>query len=242
MYSANPSILAAQLGVAGILSKFKPRRLITRGGSRVRGAYPSVRFPWELSWETPQERRLIRVAELSQSILELRTQHVTLNIPEANGGFFSYTPDATAIVRNPMTGLTSGVVIECKPFDLANLDDNILKHARIRQVLAKVGIPFIVLTEEELPDSLDANLNLVLRHTRFRRRPEARRELEAKTAQGSFPRFGDLADAVGTADALHVLASGWLHFNHFEALTIQSALSNQPKEAWDAARHIYLGR
>lgn len=239
MYSANPSTLAAQLGVGGILSEFKPRRLITRSGSRVRGAYPSIRFPWELSWETPEERRLIRVAELSQAVLELHTQHVTLNIPDMNGGVFAYTPDATAIVRNPKTGILRAVVIECKPYQLACLDENLLKHAQIRAVLAKLDILFTVLTEEELPDSLDINLNLVLRHTRFRRRPEARAALKALVAQNSYKRFGELADAVGTADALHVLASGWLHFNHYESLSVQSALSTEPNGDWDAALHIF---
>lgn len=241
MYSGNPSLLAEQLGVAGILSNFKPRRLITRGGSRVRGAFASMRFPGELAWETPQERRLIRVAELSPSVLELRTQSVTLNIRGTDGKRFSYTPDATAVVRSLLTGRTFPVVIECKPLDLANLGENVLKHGQIRSVLAKLDVPFVVLTEEELPDVLDANLNLVLRHMRFRRSPAARRELKEEVARGSFGRFGGLANAVGTSDALHVLASGWLHFNHFEALTIQSELSDQPTEAWDAARHIYRG-
>ena len=89
MYSANLTILAQQVGVAWILSKSKPRRLITRGGNRVRGSFPSARFPWELTWNTPQERRLFRVAELSY--VELRTQPLTLNLATLASGSTSHS-------------------------------------------------------------------------------------------------------------------------------------------------------
>lgn len=66
----------------------RPRRVVTRGGIRVRGIFPSQRFQKALHWESDLERRLIYRLEASWRVQDVCTQPLTVSIPCVDGSRF----------------------------------------------------------------------------------------------------------------------------------------------------------
>lgn len=70
------------------ISRLLPtRRIVTRGGARVRGIVPSKRFAKEMHWEADLERRLLYRLEGSQRVTDAYTQPLTVSIPSVGGQF-----------------------------------------------------------------------------------------------------------------------------------------------------------
>lgn len=67
---------------------FRPRRIVTRSGVRVRGIFPSVRFNRTLHWESALERDLIYRLESSWLLSDACTQPTTVSVPSADGARF----------------------------------------------------------------------------------------------------------------------------------------------------------
>lgn len=66
----------------------RPRRVVTRGGVRVRGIFPSERFRKALHWESDLERRLLYRLEASWRVQEVCTQPLAVSIPCIDGSRF----------------------------------------------------------------------------------------------------------------------------------------------------------
>lgn len=237
MYTADLGALCAQLGVAGLLSSRKPANQVTRSGARVRGV-PATRFTTQLTRASSYERRFIRVADLSRSVVTMITQPFVLRI-EGLGKRSEYTPDAALLVQPPGGQPSRRVIAECKPLEEAKTDECLQAHELIGATLRRIDIHFVVVTEREQPPSLDANLDRVLRQRLFWRGETARNELERRVRHSGFDTFSALKEAVGVIDALHALASGWLHFDHFSPLIGDTRLSEKQRADWDAARALY---
>ncbi len=67
---------------------FRPRRIVTRSGARVRGIFPSHRFSRALHWESALERALIYRLECSWLVVDACTQPTTVSVPSADGTRF----------------------------------------------------------------------------------------------------------------------------------------------------------
>lgn len=67
---------------------FRPRRIVTRSGVRVRGIFPSVRFNRTLHWESALERDLVHRLESSWLLADACTQPTTVSVPSADGTRF----------------------------------------------------------------------------------------------------------------------------------------------------------
>lgn len=244
MYPNDLFKLAAMFDVAGLRSSPDVRKIITRSGSRVRTMLFCNRYSEpRLSHESAGEKRHSRACMLSPSVLDLRTQPLVLNVP---GGpdlaDFPYTPDARALVRPTGSAEAFDVLVECKD-DLDYLKDPLLapRLVRVTEVLARIGIHFVVVTEADLPESLDFNLNELQRHRKHLGSEEGLLFLRNTLATNTFEVFGDLVAKVGRVRALHALASRQIHFDHFEKLSDSSRLFSSLTEDRDAARHLYAG-
>lgn len=66
----------------------RTRRVVTRGGVRVRGIFPSERFRKALHWESDLERRLLYRLEASWRVQEVCTQPLSVSIPCIDGSRF----------------------------------------------------------------------------------------------------------------------------------------------------------
>lgn len=71
---------------------FRPRRLVTRSGLRVRGIFPSHRFSREMPWESSLERELVYRLEASWLVQDACTQPTTMSVPSLDGGRFRLHP------------------------------------------------------------------------------------------------------------------------------------------------------
>lgn len=67
---------------------FRPRRIVTRSGVRVRGIFPSTRFNRTLHWESTLERDLIYRLESSWLLSDACTQPTTVSVPSTDGTRF----------------------------------------------------------------------------------------------------------------------------------------------------------
>lgn len=85
----------------------RPRRIVTRSGARVRGAFPSRRFDREMHWESGIERELINRLEASWRIADAATQPITMPIPSltADGHSFRLHPGSLAGATNRQIGM-----------------------------------------------------------------------------------------------------------------------------------------
>lgn len=244
MYPNDLLRLAAMFGAAGLRSSPDVRKIITRSGSRVRTMLFCKRYSEpRLSHESAGENRHSRCCMLSPSVLDLRTQPLVLHIPGGpNLDDFSYTPDARALVQPPNRAEASDVLVECKN-DLDYLTDPLLapRLIRVAEVLAKIGIRFVIVTEADLPESMDRTLDELQRHRKHLGSQEDLLFLRNALATNTFEVFGDLVAKVGRVRALHALASCQIHFDHFEKLSDSSRLFSTLTEDRDAARHLYNG-
>lgn len=64
------------------------RRIVTRGGIRTRGIFPSARFSRALHWESDLERRLLARLEASWRLQDACTQPLTVSVPCPGGSRF----------------------------------------------------------------------------------------------------------------------------------------------------------
>lgn len=244
MYPNDLTKLTAMLGIAGLRASPDVRRIITRSGSRVRTMRFCKRYSEpRLSHESAVEARHSRCCMLSPSVLDLRTQPIEIYVP---GGSdledFPYTPDARALVCPPGRSEPFDVLVECKD-DLAYQNDPLLapRLRRVTEVFANFGIPFVTVTTHDLPKTLDHNLDTLQRHRRHLGTPEELLFLSHALANYSFETLGALVAVVGRVRALHALASGQVHFDHFKKLMDSSRLFSNLSEERDAARHLYAG-
>ena len=109
------------------------------------------------------------------------------------------------------------------------------------EVFANVGIPFVTVTANDLPKTMDHNLDMLQRHRTHLGTSEELLFLRHMLATNNFETLGGLVAVVGRVRALHALASGQIHFDHFEKVTDSSRLFSTLTEERDAARHLYAG-
>lgn len=244
MYPNDLTKLVAMFDVAGLRASPDVRKIITRSGARVRTmlfckSYSEPRLCHESAGETRHSRSCM----LSPSVLDLRTHPLVLYVPGGPGlADFQYTPDARALVRPPGRTDAFDVLVECKN-DLDYLNDPLMapRLVRVADVLAKIGIHFVIVTEIDLPKTLDHTFDELRRHRQHLGTPEDLLFLRNVLATNTFEVFGDLVTKVGRARALHALASRQIHFDHFEKLCESSRLFSTLTEDRDVARHLYAG-
>jgi hypothetical protein len=147
-----------------------PRRIVTRSGARVRGIHPSLRHKKSLSWETVDERALIKAMDASEATTELASQVVTLEIT-GDGSKFEYTPDVAVVRFGQIT------VFECKPAEVIESEAWQKRLLVIEEYFTSSGINFIVLPNEVQPSAtVQTNIDLVLSAGRPLQYPMARRK------------------------------------------------------------------
>lgn len=218
----------------------RKRNIMRECPAQMRGSIPaSSRFPGrDLMWQSPLERRFIRMCVVSPSIVDAEAQPEGFFLPESDApgaADFSSYPDATVAVRCP-TGDVRPVVVECKPAVYARAAEVARRLARIGEVLARASIDYVVLTEKELPDALDVNLDLLFRAKR-NSLVKGFRQLAADAMAGAdcVP-LGAMARRLGRVDVLSAIAQGQLHADLWSPLCDDTLVYIRPQEAHDVAR------
>lgn len=178
------------------LSARVPRRIVTRSGARVRGFHPSLRHQKSLSWETVDERALIKAMDVSGATTELASQVVTLEIA-GDGSTFEYTPDVAVLRFGQIT------VFECKPAEVIESEAWQKRLLVIEEYFASSGINFIVLPNEVQPSAtVRTNIDLVLSVGRPLQYPMARRKEDLAVLRtkkpSTFRRTGQFGWAAGS--------------------------------------------
>lgn len=173
-----------------------PRRIVTRSGARVRGFHPSLRHQKSLSWETVDERALIKAMDVSGATTELASQVVTLEIA-GDGSTFEYTPDVAVVRFGQIT------VFECKPAEVIEGEAWHKRLLVIEEYFASSGINFIVLPNEVQPSAtVRTNIDLVLSAGRPLQYPMARRKEDLAVLRtkkpSTFRRTGQSGWAAGS--------------------------------------------
>ncbi len=175
------------------LSARVPRRIVTRSGARVRGFHPSLRHQKSLSWETVDERALIKAMDASGATTELASQVMTLEIT-GDGSTFEYTPDVAVVRFGQIT------VFECKPAEVIESEAWQKRLLVIEEYFASSGINFIVLPNEVQPSStVQTNIDLVLSAGRPLQYPMARRKEDLAVLQTKKPSTFRRTDQSGRA-------------------------------------------
>jgi hypothetical protein len=122
----------------------KVRPVVTRSGHRARGYFPS-RKAERARYESLLELDALKIQEVAPCILEVRTHPLVLALPEGATPVH-YTPDMVVLTE------TAGAVIEVKSqFFLAQLAQRV-RLAKVAQLLAEQGLPFVVMTEGDIRD------------------------------------------------------------------------------------------
>lgn len=236
---SHPDVILA-MRAAGLRSSGRRRDIVRQSVGRTRGIVPSLnRFPKRrLAWEASLERRLLRFCVFSHSVMDVQTEPTGLLIPhsdEQDSPDFEYFADAAlAVLRTP--GRTETVLAECKPKCFANAPEVRQRLDRIGQVLARSGVRFVVLTEHELPASLDTNLDKLTRAAKVQ--DSALTIQSARSALGGADHapFGLLAERLGSQATLRAIARGWLHTDLWSSIGPDSIVHAQSLEAQDVAR------
>lgn len=213
---------------------FRPRRIVTRSGVRVRGIFPSVRFNRTLHWESALERDLIYRLESSWLVSDACTQPTTVRVPSADGDF-NYTPDALILT-------TQGRLccIECKPSSKLSDLPLFLKLKAIRTHLRSLGIGFLVVTEDALDqETTRANAKRLVRALRDSETPAAILKLSNELSLRPATTYGQLVSYLGSRAANSVLAHGVLYFDVHRPICDSTQLFSSLKEECDAASFIY---
>jgi hypothetical protein len=153
--------------IAEILSPKKVRPVVTRGGHRARGRFPSARFS-QTRYESLVEEDALRIMEVASCVLSCRSHPYVLDLidPET-GRHFQYTPDVALRPDHTM------FVLEVKGDWLLRLPKPRASLLRICRSLKCCGVPFAVLAERDIrANGLQERLKLLLR-----RRPTGARRM-----------------------------------------------------------------
>ncbi len=228
--------LAAQLALlAGQDPAFRPRRLVTRGGRRVRGIFPSKKFNRRMHWESSLERDLIHRLEASWLVIDACTQPTTINIRHLNGTNFDYTPDVLVSRQNGQL-----TCVECKPAH--RLQDDEL-DARLRSIslnLEMLGVRFVIATEQHVANQIVAKNSRALSVGRLMRMNASQHALISQKISGNFPEtFSALCELTSPNDGLVALARGLAYFDVNLPLTGATRLFPTLQETCDAAHFLF---
>jgi hypothetical protein len=169
-----PTSFEVEGRIAVILSDKKVRPVVTRGGHRARGRFPSIRFS-QTRYESLVEEDALRIMEVASFVHSCTSHPYVLDLidPET-GRHFRYTPDV-AIRADHTTFL-----VEVKGDWLLKLPKPRMSLLRICRSLKTCGVPFAVLSETDASvRGLQDRLKLLLK-----RRPIGTRRMSGvdKTA------------------------------------------------------------
>lgn len=160
--------------ISEILSCKKVRPVVTRGGHRARGRFPSIKFS-QTRYESLVEEDALRIMEVASCVHSCTSHPYVLDLidPETER-CFRYTPDAVIRLDHSM------FIVEVKGDWLLKLPTPRTSLLRICRSLKCCGVPFAVLSERDIrAQDLQERLNLLLK-----RRPVGTRRMSGvdKTA------------------------------------------------------------
>ncbi|NVM89652.1 hypothetical protein FHT32_003309 [Variovorax sp. SG517] len=214
---------------------FRPRRVVTRGGHRVRGIFPSARFKRSMHWESGLQWDLVYRLEASWLVADACTRPTTMNVTLADGTPFGHTPHAVVMRRDGEL-----VCLECIPskhLAKASVQERL---AAIRRHLADLSVLFLVVTESDLNLPITRrNARMLTQALRTARPDERDSEDCVQLARHRPAVLTDLAALLGTDASLRMLALGFVYADMHQPLEAATSLTYTLEERFDAADFIY---
>lgn len=214
---------------------FRPRRVVTRGGHRVRGIFPSARFKRPMHWESGLQWDLVYRLEASWLVTDACTRPTTINVALADGTQFSHTPHAVAMRRDGQI-----VCLECIPSKHLTEASVQQRLSAIRRHLADLGVVFLVVTEVHLDLPVARrNARMLTQALRTARPGERDAEDCVQLARRRPATLTDLAALLGTDASLRMLALGHVYTDMHQPLGAATSLTYTLEEHFDAADFIH---
>ncbi|MGJ7531389.1 hypothetical protein [Variovorax sp. GB1P17] len=212
-----------------------PRCVITRGGSRVRGIFPSTRFNIPMHWESGLQWDLVYRLEASWLVADACTRPTTMNVPLEDGTHFGHTPHAVAMKHDGQL-----VCIECiasKHVTQAQLQG---RHTAIRWHLAEIGVLFFVVTEAQLDRPFARrNARMLTQALRTARSSERDTQDYMQLVKSKPAILADLDALLGPTSSLRMLALGHVYADMHQPLAADTPLTYTLEERFDAADFIH---
>ena len=151
-----------RLDVSPKPSVVRAREPVTRSRGLVRGQFPSTKTGQMVAWESQLEEKACYLFEFCPAIAAFRDQPIKIEFP-FGAKICTYTPDFELMFTNGQI-----CYIEIKPLEKLFHPEKNDRFRCIANAFAASAQPFLVLTEEDLPDKQRVrNLNILrsyLRH------------------------------------------------------------------------------
>ncbi|MCJ9671440.1 hypothetical protein [Neorhizobium sp. SHOUNA12B] len=214
---------------------FRPPRVITRGGHRVRGIFPSARFKRPMHWESGLQCDLVYRLEASWLVADACTRPTTINVALEDGTQFGHTPHAVVMRWDGQL-----VCLECIPSKHLREASVLKRLAAIRQRLADLSVQFLVVTEAHLDLPIARrNARMLTQALRTARPDERDAEDCVQLARRRPEVLTDLAALLGTDASLRMLALGYVYADMHQPLGAATSLTYTLEEHFDAADFIH---
>lgn len=152
-----PTAEAVELLIAALKSPRKVRPVVTRGGHRARGKFPSFKGR-ETRFESLVEEDALRVLEVATTVLAIQTHPWVLSLTDLDDRPFHYTPDAF-ISRHD-----DAMLVEFKGDWLLRLEEPRGALLKTFRAFESRGVPIVLLTECDVrAEGLQQELKELLR-------------------------------------------------------------------------------
>lgn len=195
------------------------RRVSNRGGNII-GKFPSLKLGRMVAFESTLERDFLYLLDYEQDVTWFAEQPITLEYSH-EGRTLHYTPDFHALRAN------RNQLVECKPADLVDTDENRRKFTAARRWCAERDWTFHVVTDRQLRAGCYLkNIKLFTYYARQAVRPEDKaRVFAALESADPSVTVGRLAQWLRPDDPPAALPILWhMAFHHEVSLALEAAL------------------
>ncbi len=200
------------------------RRVIHHGGNVI-GQFPSIKLARMVHFESLIERDLLYVLDFESDITTFSEQPLTIEYAH-EGKARRYTPDFHVVYANGRN-----ILIECKPLQFTETDDNRRKFGAARVWCAERDWKFSVVTDEQLRTG--PRLDNVKRLTAYARHviaPLLKQQTYAiLEASPTILTVGEVSQQLNRQHPAEALACLWhMAFHHEVAVSLEAGpLSTQ---------------
>jgi hypothetical protein len=194
------------------------RKVHNRGGNII-GKFPSLKMKRMVSFESTIERDYLYLLDYEADITHFEEQPLTIEY-QHGGKTRRYTPDFHITTR-----AGRNVLVECKPLDLINTDNNRRKFAAAREYCAGLDWDFAVATDHEIRSGFRlGNVKLLTRYACYTVRPETKGRIYALLQDTPTPlTVGQIQAAASLDPVVAFVSLMHMAFHHELAISLEAA-------------------
>ena len=208
----------------------KSRKVVTRGGRKYRGYFPSWKMQRVIEWESLLERDAILLFEFSSGVVIYREQPELIQY-EFEGVIHRYYPDFEVVLK-------SGEIIhfEVKPASKLKSHELINKLTAIKRHYDRMGREFRILSSDVIQKHPRHSNLMYLTKLKFH--PEIFSSVETNTVKATIsadkkPTIQSLAKIYGLKNVLLLISQGQIIFDLDVDLFAEINPVRLPREADD---------